>query len=537
MSVKGAPPAPKVAIVDPRTGLVSRDWFSWLNTLWARTGRDTGVDAAVVAARVPPAGGTTGQLLAKFSDADYDYVWKAVAGTVTSVALASSDLTISGSPITTSGTITADLATQAGVTPGSYNNFTVNAKGIVTAASSAAYLTGNQSITLSGDVSGTGATAITATLASVGTAGTYTKVTTDAKGRVTSGAAAALASSDFANQGTTHTLLHGNAAGNPSWGAVDLTADVSGTLPVANGGTGAATASANQLFAGPSSGGAAAPGFRSVVGGDLGITTAGDLLVGASASPATSAPTRIADVAAGSFLRSGGVGSLPAWSTVTIPNAGTLGDLWYCSASNVISALAGNTTSTRNKLVQTGTGSASAAPSWVEDDWEYLGGAAPLGAGSTTLLANTTIAARDQLKIMIGVTGYGGGGSTVEVTFNNSATGHTYRWLVNAAGGTTWAAGSNTGSNGASIKVGPANGTNPRTVVIEIENRPDTSEKPIICRSVTGKNSSSTQNDIDLFAGSFYAGASTQITQVKVFAGANINAGSFVQIFGRNATA
>ena len=49
------------------------------------------------------------------------------------------------------------------------------------------YLTGNQSITVSGDASGSGATSITLTLASVGTSGTYTKVTTDAKGRVTSG--------------------------------------------------------------------------------------------------------------------------------------------------------------------------------------------------------------------------------------------------------------------------------------------------------------------------------------------------------------
>lgn len=49
------------------------------------------------------------------------------------------------------------------------------------------YLTGNQNITISGDVSGSGSTSISATLASVGTAGTYTKVTTDAKGRVTSG--------------------------------------------------------------------------------------------------------------------------------------------------------------------------------------------------------------------------------------------------------------------------------------------------------------------------------------------------------------
>jgi hypothetical protein len=50
-----------------------------------------------------------------------------------------------------------------------------------------------------------------------------------------------LASSDFANQGATTTVLHGNAAGNPSFAAVSLTADVSGVLPQANGGTGSAT--------------------------------------------------------------------------------------------------------------------------------------------------------------------------------------------------------------------------------------------------------------------------------------------------------
>src|SRR6185369_9654216 len=45
-----------------------------------------------------------------------------------------------------------------------------------------------------------------------------------------------LASADFANQGTTTTVLHGNAAGNPSFAQVSLTADVTGTLPTANGG-------------------------------------------------------------------------------------------------------------------------------------------------------------------------------------------------------------------------------------------------------------------------------------------------------------
>lgn len=66
----------------------------------------------------------------------------------------------------------------------------------------------------------------------------------------------------------------------------------------------------------------------------------------------------------GAFLRSAGAGNPAAWSTVLIPNAATLGDLWYGSASNVVSTLAGNTTSTKQFLTQTGTGVVSAAPVW-----------------------------------------------------------------------------------------------------------------------------------------------------------------------------
>lgn len=63
-----------------------------------------------------------------------------------------------------------------------------------------------------------------------------------------------LDSAQHANQGTTVTVLHGNAAGNPSWTAVILTTDVSGVLPVANGGsgTGAAFTAGSVVFAGAS---------------------------------------------------------------------------------------------------------------------------------------------------------------------------------------------------------------------------------------------------------------------------------------------
>lgn len=43
----------------------------------------------------------------------------------------------------------------------------------------------------------------------------------------------------------------------------------SGTLPIARGGTGADTAAANVVFAGPASGGSAAPSFRALVPADI----------------------------------------------------------------------------------------------------------------------------------------------------------------------------------------------------------------------------------------------------------------------------
>ena len=60
--------------------------------------------------------------------------------------------------------------------------------------------------------------------------------------RIVLGGGAGAAPTVLGSLGTTTTVLHGNAAGAPTFGAVSLTADVSGILPIANGGTGTSTA-------------------------------------------------------------------------------------------------------------------------------------------------------------------------------------------------------------------------------------------------------------------------------------------------------
>lgn len=68
---------------------------------------------------------------------------------------------------------------------------------------------------------------------------------------------------------TGNALISGGTATAPSWGKIGLTTHVSGTLPIANGGTGAASASQGYVFAGPGSGGAGAPAFRALVAADV----------------------------------------------------------------------------------------------------------------------------------------------------------------------------------------------------------------------------------------------------------------------------
>jgi hypothetical protein len=168
-------------------------------------------------------------------------------GTVTSVSGTGtvSGLTLTGS-VTSSGSLTlggtltltsGQVTTALGYTP--YN-----------ATNPSGYISGNQAITVSGDASGSGATSIALTLANSGvSAGTYTKVTVDAKGRVTSATTLAAGDVPTLNQNTTGsaaTLTTGRTigmTGDVTWtsGSFNGSANVTGTATLANSGVTAGT--------------------------------------------------------------------------------------------------------------------------------------------------------------------------------------------------------------------------------------------------------------------------------------------------------
>jgi len=168
--------------------------------------------------------------------------------------------------------------------------------------------------------------------------------------------------------GTSTQVLHGNAAGAPTWSAVALTADVSGVLPVANGGTNIASYAVGDLIA-------------------------------ASASGVLSP---IADIATGNALLSGGVGVLPAYGKVTltghvsgvlpVANGGTnvssytIGDILYASTTGVLSPLAD--VATGNAIISGGVG---AAPSYGKIGLTtHVSGTLPVGNGGTGQASNLT---------------------------------------------------------------------------------------------------------------------------------------------------
>ncbi len=176
------------------------------------------------------------------------------------------------------------------------------------------------------------------------------------------GGGAGVAPGPMASLGTTTTVLHGNAAGAPTFGAVSLTADVSGILPVANGGnnnaffavSGPATSTKTYTFPNASTTVLTSNAAVTPAQGGTGLTsyTIGDLI---QASGATTLAV-LNSVGTGNVLLSGGVATVSAWGKVGLTThvSGTLGatnggtglasyttgDLLYASSGTSLAARA-----------------------------------------------------------------------------------------------------------------------------------------------------------------------------------------------------
>jgi hypothetical protein len=148
-----------------------------------------------------------------------------ISGTSTDPIFDISSSYVGQSSITTLGTITT----------GVWNGTAIGD----TYISSAATWNGKQSA-----LSGTGFVKIAGTTISYDNS-TYVPTSTAINGKALSGSITlSLASADFANQGTTTTILHGNAAGNPSFGqivnaditnsTIDVTTKITGIVPSGN---------------------------------------------------------------------------------------------------------------------------------------------------------------------------------------------------------------------------------------------------------------------------------------------------------------
>jgi len=229
---------PFSSFLDPITGRPSQEWLMFLMN-------PTFISANLSAALPVTSGGTglttiptNGQLLIGNG-----------TGYTLNTLIASTGITVTNGL----GTITVtnslpDLTvvlTGAGTTvvTGTYPNFTITSNdafvGTVTSVSwtggivSVATPTTTPAFTIAGTSGGI-------PYFSSGTAWASSGVLTAS--RIVLGGGAGAAPTVLGSLGTTTTVLHGNAAGAPTFGAVSLTADVSGILPIANGGTGTSTA-------------------------------------------------------------------------------------------------------------------------------------------------------------------------------------------------------------------------------------------------------------------------------------------------------
>lgn len=267
-------------------------------------------------------------------DAGLTSNWSLDLATVTSVALSlPSDFTVSGSPVTTSGTLSAVWANQSANK--ALMGGTSGAAAVPTFRSLVgADLPNPSSSTLGGIQSTAGASnQWISTISTSGVPGLTQPAFSNLSGILANTQMVALIG-DVTTTGSSATTTIANLAvtnAKIANSTIDLTAKVTGKLPVANGGTGSDTLTLHGLVIGQ--------GTSAVKATTSG--TSGQIIIsqGSGADPIWSTPTYpYASGTSGQMLRSDGTNVL--YSTATYPNTATTSDLLYASATNVWSSLA-----------------------------------------------------------------------------------------------------------------------------------------------------------------------------------------------------
>lgn len=343
-------------------------------------------------------------------------------GTVTSVQAVSSNsnLTITGSPITTLGTFTFDLA-------GNLDSIS----GLVMAADQMLYSTGVDTFAATsmpafGRTLVANASAADARVDLGLVIGTNVQAWNAELDRFVT---------DFSNSLSDWTLtgtltVDGDFTANGAVSFPDVVT-IGDTLGVTNGITSGGTiigvlfdgsgASLTNLNASNLSGG---PISVAIGGTGFASYTVGDILYASGATTLA----KLADVAAGSFLRSGGVTTAPVWSTTLWPNTLTTGDILYASSATQVSRLAN--VATGNVLLSGGVGVASA---FGKVTTAHTTGIAASGANADI----TSLTALSSVTSEVGFTQPVGFSSDVrDGSFSSGATGDIF--TSTGVGGTAW---------------------------------------------------------------------------------------------------